>query len=116
MYDLCSGIIIKVIEWPQEGEKVNRVSEAITERGGKQIIKELVVMCSSGSYEDSLKSLHRLHSHSSGGSGGGGCTGHGGEFTLARPRHKESLVQPPLPPFSEPSLVRRPSERLLVPR
>lgn len=75
-------------------------------------------LCFSGSYEDSLKSLHRHHSHSSGGSGGG-CGGHGGEFTLARHQRKDSMggtmMQPP-PPFTAPALVRRPSERMVVPR
>ncbi|XP_054267149.1 cadherin-89D-like [Macrosteles quadrilineatus] len=77
---------------------------------------------SNGSYEDSLKSLHRHQSHSSGGSaggvGGGGCTGHGGEFTLQRHQRKDSIsmMQPPPPPFPGSALVRRPSERMVIAR
>uniref|UniRef100_A0A1B6ECX7 Cadherin domain-containing protein n=4 Tax=Clastoptera arizonana TaxID=38151 RepID=A0A1B6ECX7_9HEMI len=64
---------------------------------------------SNGSYEDSLKSLHRHHSNSSGGSGGG-CTH---EFTMNRHKRQGSVGGLIVPP---PSLARRPSERILIPR
>ncbi|RZF45903.1 hypothetical protein LSTR_LSTR008280 [Laodelphax striatellus] len=58
---------------------------------------------SNGSYEDSLKSLHRHHSHSSGGSGDHTHCSHEGN----RQTNTQTFT---------PMLARRPSERLLVPR
>ncbi|XP_075211152.1 cadherin 89D [Lycorma delicatula] len=60
---------------------------------------------SNGSYEDSLKSLHRHHSNSSGGSAGGG--GGGCSHETNRATNTQTFT---------PILVRRPSERLLVSR
>ncbi|KAL1115659.1 hypothetical protein AAG570_005949, partial [Ranatra chinensis] len=67
---------------------------------------------SHGSYEDSLKSLHRQHSHSSGGGQSGSCL-HSQPTLLRRKSYRGESVPiqtyPPVPPLS-----RIPSERHIV--